>query len=167
MALWRYRKTRQDSTKVAGTLGIVGISVVVATAIEVAQLGLISRVSSLTDVILAGFAATVGGICAQYTLDFYRHAVGARVELTSASVGGPRSASTWSHSDALIATLIPDPEPEPDPCRIVRRRPHDRGGRRTAPAWQRCIRPQVGRAGWSIRGIAAAVGTTSHHRLSH
>ncbi|MCP4250161.1 MAG: hypothetical protein GY778_24220 [bacterium] len=115
VALWGICKTRQGSTRAASPLGIVGISLAVATAIEVAQLGLISRVPCLTDLILAGVAATVGAICAQYALDFYRHAIGARAAVAPESAGMPHAASTWSPSDALVATLIPDPDSVPEP----------------------------------------------------
>ncbi|MHC4089431.1 MAG: VanZ family protein [Planctomycetota bacterium] len=110
IALWMCLKAGSARSLPRRALRITAVVVVVSVVVETCQFFLISRIPSLTDVIIAGLAAWAGTVCAQYAVDFYGRAVQEARPQTSARRALP---GALSPTDALIASLIPDGVAEP------------------------------------------------------
>ena len=110
IALWVYWRGWSGRSAGRRALGIATIALLISASVETCQVFLLSRIPSFTDVIIAGFAASVGMVCAQYVADFYRHAVGDALPPQPGQIGASR---TLTPTDELIATLIPDGMPQP------------------------------------------------------
>lgn len=112
IALWAYWQGPSRRTLELRALSIAAVALLISVLIETCQLFLLSRIPSLTDVIIAPFAAWVGVICAQYAADYYRHTVRLAPPSTAGEPGQSATGRTLPPTDALIASLIPEQEPK-------------------------------------------------------
>ncbi len=102
--LWFYGSAAKTSFRWRSCGIVLGIGLMVFT-VEAAQLVIRSRVCSGTDVIIAFVGAGIGVVCAQYSVEFYRHATFGPCGQSSMQAVAPESPLT----DGLMATLIQDP----------------------------------------------------------
>lgn len=105
------------------------VSLMLSVAIEVVQLFMPIRVTSLTDPILASIAAIVGVIGYDYAVAFYRHArslsildmEGIRTTLRDTRSDETSAEGKWTVADEMIAGIAEPYEGaprEPDPSNI-------------------------------------------------
>ena len=112
IALWACWQGTSRRVLELRALSIAAVALLISALIETCQLFLLSRIPSLTDVIIAPFAAWVGTVCAQYAADYYHHTVRLAPPSTTGEPAQGPTGPALSPTDALIASLIPEQEPK-------------------------------------------------------
>ena len=105
---WPALRRRSLRSQMAVTGGVV---MLIATATETAQIVIRSRVASATDVLIAGLAAWLGVLVAQYAVDLQHHV---EQRTVAGETQTPPAQPALPPADALIASLIPDEASETD-----------------------------------------------------